>query len=199
MDTGLKPPFHTITVREWHHFAITKDSLLGSIYLDGKLMNPIHWVNHPYDWTRVDLGAQYYTFYSGFFTGKIDNLRITKTIKTAEEIYQDATQNAPMQADDNTILLVQFDQEEGHFIRTEIGPDGAHKYANWASGRFGNALAFDGVSAMATIPLNIPNTMVTVEYWFYIEKPENRKAILSLYGDWTSSHFIFTDTTGMHP
>jgi hypothetical protein len=179
----------------WNHVAITKDnSNNASIYKNGQLVFQGKFDNVSYRWSRIDLGAVFFTSYSGWFKGMIDELRVSNKTRSASEIASAYAASTQFSADASTVGLWHFDQSSGTSVTASIGGSGSLSNAVWdAQGRFGQCLSFNGFNARAVLNQAVPTTNMTIEFWV---KPDEIKynIPLSMYGMYTSSYGITRDT-----
>ena len=69
---------------QWRYVAITKASdLSGSVFVDGKKLYGGTFKNHNYLYVRLYLGASFYTSFTGYFRGMIDEFRLSNKVRTA--------------------------------------------------------------------------------------------------------------------
>jgi hypothetical protein len=108
----------------------------------------------------------------GFFRGVIDEVRVYRRARTAEEIRTDM--NTPVASGSPSVDLVAaygFDEGAGALVFDQSGHanSGRIEVATWTPrGKFGSALAFDGVGSVVLIPpslsLDLRDAM-TLEAW----------------------------------
>jgi hypothetical protein len=197
----LNASFSNININQWHYIVMTKNANgMGKLYLDGQLVSSGSYTNIGYNWTRVDLGARFFTQYQWFFNGFMDELRISNIERSSQEISNHFNNQVPFVSDNNTIGLYHFDQSTGSSLNSTAGPNGTISNATWSnSGVFGNCLQFNGVSSYGTIPLDIPENNLTIEVWFKSNTtplstwPGNQ--IVSTYGLNTGGIGLFNTTT----
>jgi hypothetical protein len=193
-DTLVLNPMPLVN-QQWHYFAITSDaSKHAKIYENGQLVFEGNYASLSYSWNRLDLGATFYTTYMEWFNGWVDEIKISNTVLTTQTILNNYTANIPFTSDANTIGLWHFDQSTGTVINSTTGTTGSITNAQWdASGKFGSCLYYNGTNARATIPMAIPTSNMTFEFWI---KPNTIKSCwpISFYGANTSGFSIEADT-----
>jgi len=89
----------------------------------------------------------------------------------------------PFVADEHTVALYDLDEGEGTVVRDASGngQDGVVQGAQWAEGRFGSALWFDGTddSVFVAAPDSIRDLRrITVECWFNPEYASGRRFLI---------------------
>jgi hypothetical protein len=188
VNTLIGSNFVPVDLNQWQYIAITKDANNnGKIYKNGQLVVDGQFLNVGYSWVRIDIGAVFFTSYSSYFNGLIDDLRISNIVRSASAIQQQYNANIPLNNDANTIGLWRFDQSNGTTLLSETGPNGTLVNAQWnAGGRYGSCLALNGVDARASINQTLPTSNVTIEFW--IKPLSDAPGIsVSLFGQNTSS------------
>lgn len=154
-----------------------------------------NYANVTYSWSRLDLGAVFYTSYSGWFNGWIDEIRVSNTVRSASDISNIYSSNSAFKSDANTIGLWHFDQSSGTTIISSSGPSGSITNATWDSqGRFNQCLFYNGSNARATLPLVIPTSNMTFEFWIKPNVIQNDVWPVSWYGYNTAGFTISKDT-----
>jgi len=185
--------------QQWHYFAITSDaSKHAKIYENGQLVFQGDYANGTYSWNRLDLGTVFYISYMEWFNGWIDEVKVSNTVLSAQAISNNYLSNIPLTTDSNTLGLWHFDQSTGTQITSAIGPNGSITNAQWdAAGKFGSCLYYNGIDARATIPISIPSSNMTFEFWI---KPNVIKSSwpISWYGVNTSGFGIEADTISIN-
>jgi hypothetical protein len=186
----LTSPRVIVDTSQWNYFAIVKDgSNGGKIYKNGQLVSTGAWGNFSYSWNRLDLGAEFFTSYSAWFNGWIDEVRISNRERTATEISNHFNSNTNFSSDANTIGLWHFDQSTGTTATSTVGPNGTVVNAQWNPGRFGNSLYYNGTNARTSMSLAIPTTNVTLEFWIKPNRLQDANPV-SFYGANTVTFII---------
>lgn len=155
----------------WHYVAITKDNSNGSLYIDGKLKVASTYQNVPYIWRSLLLGATQGCVSCSpvpNYLGKIDEVRVSNSVRTTTEIQNNFTSNSPFTSDSNTLALFHFDTKSGNQLINSAGLTNGTLYGTpeYVAGKFGNCLAFDGVMDYGRFIQSIPVNNVTLEFWF---------------------------------
>jgi hypothetical protein len=186
----LTSPRVIVDTSQWNYFAIVKDgSNGGKIYKNGQLVSTGTWGNFSYSWNRLDLGAEFFTSYGGWFNGWIDEVRISNRERTATEISNHFNSSTNFSSDVNTIGLWHFDQSTGTTATSTVGPNGTVVNAQWNPGRFGNSLYYNGTNARTSMSLTIPTTNVTLEFWIKPNRLQDANPV-SFYGTNTVDFII---------
>jgi hypothetical protein len=184
-----------VDLNGWQYIVITKDaSGNGKIYKNGVEVVSAPFASHNYSWTRIDLGAEFYTSWQNHFNGLVDELRYSNVVRTPAEIASNYQSQQPLASDNNTLGLYRFDALSNGVIAAVTGPNGSATNAVYsASGRFGGAIDFNGTNARGTIPLNVPESNVTLEFWVKPRVADG--SAVSLYGMYTTSFFMDVAST----
>ena len=174
-----------IDTNQWQYIAIIKENNIAKIYKNGQLIKTGVYENFTYSWSRLDLGAVFYTSYFSWFQGYIDEIRISNIVRSDVEILNNFSANAPLSLDANTIGLWHFDQNDGNQINASAGTNGSTINTNWVEGKFGNCLYFNGIDSRSEFLQNLPVSIISFEFWI---KPETSKSSwpISWYGYNTS-------------
>ena len=159
-----------IQTNNWIYVAYTKDQSNNlKLYFNGQLVKTSVYQNLPFSWNSLRLGIDLYTNPNSAFKGKIDELRISNVVRTATEINQYYNSNQSFVSDINTLGLYKFDQNSGNNILSSFGPNGVGVNTQFSSGYYGNSVEFNGVDSRVDIPLNIPEDILSVEFWLYVD------------------------------
>ena len=181
-----------INLNQWHYIAITKASnLVGKLYIDGKLISTGTWENQQYVYNELHLGASFFTSWGNFFKGYLDEFRMSKVVRTDNEILNYYNSNREFATDVNTIGLWHFNESSGTtFSNSLSGTNSGNLYngVQFASGKFGNCLYFNGINSRGNCNLDIPEYGITFEFWFKFSELQS-SAIMSAYG-MNNSHIL---------
>ncbi len=167
----------------WHYVAITKDNLNGNLYIDGELKVTSTYDNVPYIWRSLLLGATQACVscspVANYF-GKIDEVRISNSVRTANEIQSNFSSNSPFSTDANTLALFHFDTPNGNQMVNSAGSNNGTLYGTpeYSAGKFGNSLVFNGTTDYGRFSQSIPVNNVTLEFWFNSDDLEATVAML---------------------
>ena len=177
-----------VTYNEWHYVAITKSSTLqGQVYLDGVLIRDTLWQNNSYYYSKLYVGAGFYTSFTGFFKGQIDELRVSNKIRTQSEIQSHYNSNQAFGLDNNTYALFHFDEKTGTVINNEKGGSGTIKGGTYTTGKFGSSLNLDGISNYADCNISVPTSNITIEFWFKADGYQSDVTLIQPYGMYNSN------------
>ena len=194
----LNSTFNQVDTNQWNYIAWVKTSTnAGKIYKNGNLVFNGNFQNGSYSYSRLDLGAEFFTSYGNWFNGLIDEVRISNTERSATDIQNYFNSNLPFNTDANTVGLWHFDQSSGTNINATTGTAGTITNATWnAQGKFGQCLSFNGTNSSAQINQSIPTSNMTIEFWIkpngYPTSGDYRP--ISLYGMNTTT-FILSPAT----
>ncbi len=191
-DTTLNCP---LDLNQWNYIAITKDNNNnGKLYKNGQLIYQGLYSNTFYSWSRLDLGAVYYTGYGGWFNGFIDEVRISNLVRTPQEIENNYNSNLEFISDANTIGLWHFNQNSGTVANATAGVNGTLSNSAWdINGKFSSCLYYNGTNARTTMNQIIPTTNMSFEFWI---KPilNNGSWPICWYGANTAGFTTYVDT-----
>ena len=180
---------------QWRYVAITKASdLSGSVFVDGKKLYDGTFKNNAYLYVKLYLGASYYTSFTGYFRGMIDEFRLSNKVRTAAEIQAYYQSGAAFSDDGNTIGLWHFDEGSGTTLQNAVGANGnLTGGVDYVPGKFGTALSLDGVNDRGDFNLDMPESNVTFEFW--VKGDDLNGTIIQPYGMYSSNiHLSLTGT-----
>ena len=177
-----------VSSNQWHYAVVTKSSnLQGQMYLDGVLIRDTLWQNNSFSYSKLYIGASYYTSFSGFFKGQIDELRISNKVRSQSEIQNYYTSNLPFSVDNNTYALFHFDENTGAVVNNAKGGSGSSKGCTYTIGKFGSSLNLDGISNYADCNISIPTSNITIEFWFKEDGSQSGATLIQPYGMYSSN------------
>jgi len=183
----------TSDTASWHYIAVTKGAnLAGQIYLDGQLVADTLFQNKVYNYSTIYLAASNYTSFTGFYNGYLDEFRVSNTVRTAQEIQAYYASNAPFTSDSNTIGLWHFDETNGSTTFANVtGSNGTlTNNPQFVSGKFGNAVYFNGTNQYGNCNLSIPSSNITLEFWYKTSVPQ-ATTLVQPYG-YNSTNIYYT-------
>lgn len=185
-----------IDLSQWHYVVYTKTSNnIGKLYIDGQLKSTDTIQNLGFNWYSFYIGSTYYTSFTNFYNGLIDDIRISNIVRSDSEILSVYNSNIANTIDNNTIALWQFNESSGNQVNNSVtnvkgNLFGGHSFTN---GKFGNAISFDGVNGFGDLNFNLPENNMTIEFWFKKNGELKSDVIMELYGMYNM--YIGLDTT----
>jgi hypothetical protein len=193
----INSTFSQVDPNQWNYIAWVKTTNNGGkIYKNGTLVFSGMFENQNYVYNRLDLGAENYFGWGGFFDGLIDEVRISNKERSANEIFNSYNLMQPFSADNNTIGLWHFDENSGSNANSVVGPSGSITSGNWSPGIFGSCINFNGLNSRASMNLQMPTSNMTVEFWIKPNgMPSNRQYPISLWGGNITTFILNPDTT----
>jgi FtsP/CotA-like multicopper oxidase with cupredoxin domain len=168
-----------LSVGEWHHVAGTYDGAVLQLYVDGALARSTAVTGNIAGSGRpLFIGGN--EFWGEWFAGVIDEVRIYDRALTAAEIQADMStpvlsdeMGPPVQNGAGLVAAYGFDELSGTVL-FDASPAGNHGLISGATaptrtadGRFGRALAFDGVDDLVRITdsASLDITRMTLSAW----------------------------------
>ena len=194
-----KPVSVIMNTNQWHYFVFTKASNReGKIYLDGVLKDSGTFRDLPYDYSKLLLGTSLYTSFGVFYEGLLDELRVSKVVRSASEIANHYNSGLPFSVDTNTFGLWHFDETSGTKFANSVGGSGdLFNGPVFTNGKFNNALYFDGVNDRGDCNVDIPEDNITIEFWAKLDSSiSSNETIIQPYGIYSTNigFNIITDT-----
>jgi len=186
--TTLKPKIlYDFNSSDWYHIAYTKvRDGQGGIFINGDSIGPITWRNHPFNHNKLNIAAAYYIGYYDFFEGSIDEIKVSYGIKTEAELKSYINSNQQFEKDASTYQIWRFDEGSGSsFSNVDNSLNGTiHGGPQWVDGKFGKAIAYNGVDQRSQVSLNLPEYGVTYEFWVRFDGgiKEQNQSIIQAYG-----------------
>ena len=189
-----------LSLQDWQYITITKDnSNNGKLYKNGQLIYSGSYLNLTYTWSKLILGAVFYTTYNGFFKGWIDEVRMSNTVLSAQDVLNNYNANQAFTSNANTIGLWHFDQSTGSIVNASVGTSGTITNATWdPNGKFGSCLYYNGTNARVEMLQSIPTSNMSFEFWIKPEVLQKDKWPISWYGGNTAGFGLNTDTTTIY-
>ena len=189
---NMTPATIPIDTSSWTYIAVVKTSSnTGKIYMNGQLVSTGNFQDQNYSWTRLDIGAEFFTNYAQHFKGFVDEVRISNRERTAAEINDYFNTNESFLSDPNTIGLWRFDENQGTSINSVIGPQGNVLNPLWTTGKFGSSIYYNGTSTRTSMNMNIPTSNFTLEFWFKPDGLQDTRSVISCYGFNTVTFKLF--------
>jgi hypothetical protein len=144
------------------------------------------------------LGASYYTSFTKYFNGMIDEFRFSNKVRTKKEIEDHYHASAPFAADTHTIGLWHFDEGSGKVMKNQMGKSGTlYGGVKYVSGKFGTALSLDGVNDRGDFNLKyseIPEHNLTFEFWVKGDAFTKASTLIQPYGMYNSDIWLKSET-----
>lgn len=151
----------------WTHVAIVKKDTSIYLYKNGTFIDSTSYLKgFSYSWSKLILGASYYTGYIRYFKGQMDDIRYSDQVRNASEIYSNYISNQPAKTDSKTKGLWNLDtiSKTGNFGAT-TGTSGTSSNVTNKTGKYGNSFYFDGMKSHADISNSISTINNTLEFW----------------------------------
>jgi len=166
MSSGIN--FSDTTI--WHYMAVTKSGQNGVVYLDGNQIYSGNFASNPYIWNSLLFGATQACVACApvpNYSGKIDEVRISNIARTSNSISNYYNSNTQFSSDANTIGLFNLDAISSNTVSNfQGGNANVFGNPNLVSGKFGQAVNFDGIDDYIRWSQSIPTNNMTVEFWF---------------------------------
>lgn len=194
---------YTFNDSDWYYIAFTKTiSDDGMLFVNGEPVGDINWDDLSYDHFVLNFGASYFLSYTGYFSGSIDEIRISNEIKSQSEIKAHFDSDQSFFTEPNTAIIWKFDEGSGTQFTNEGGDKTGSLYGNpaWIDGKFGKAVQYDGVDDRGRITVDLVEYGVTYEFWvkFDGEIRETSQTVIQPYGS-TSSIELQIQQTAIEP
>jgi Ca2+-binding RTX toxin-like protein len=175
-----------LPLNAWNHLALTADGEHLRLYLNGTQVSSVP-ITTIYTTTgALQIGGE--PKWSDYFKGYVDEVRIYDRTLSGTEIGKDK-ETAVGWTKPNPVAAYSLDENSGLVAHDAVGThDGAvENGAEWATGKFGSAVHFDGIDDVVTVPnssdLN-PTKDFTFEAWVKPDDSTLWNAYLSKQGAW---------------
>ena len=193
-----------IDTTQWHYVALLfYPDRRNEIFIDGIKKVDFYRANVAYNYSKFYLGASFYTAFSAYYKGALDELRVSNIVRSQKEI-QDYYIKAmgttdgvlkvgTQQLDASTIGLWHFDEASGTILTNSVtnASNGilTSSCKFMVGGKSGNALYFNGIDSRGDCNINIPESPLTIEFWFKSSTPGG--VMVQPYGVFsTDIHFV---------
>jgi hypothetical protein len=128
--------------------------------------------------------------YDGYFSGTIDEIRVSNKIKDATELKAHFDADQPFAVEDQTAFIWKFDEGSGNQFFNANNDLTGNLYGDptWVEGKFGKAIKYDGIDDRGRVNVDLVEYQVTYEFWvkFDGETSESSQTIIQPYGSTTS-------------
>lgn len=187
-EPGLE---YTFNSQDWYYIAFTKPtSGNGELFVNGESVGNINWDNVAYDHFILNIGASYFLSYGSYFSGSIDELRVSNTVKSQSDIKSHFEANQSFSKEASTAAIWRFDEGSGTQFSSIDGDKNGNLYGDpvWVDGKFGDAIKYDGVDDRGRVTVDLIEYEVTYEFWVKFDGDirETSQTIIQPYGSLTS-------------
>lgn len=201
LDLGLnksniiRTDMDAISNDQWHHYAVTKDSNLYRVFIDGALQASASNSTNLNQNKPIMIGNYHGTSSGGGFSfnGYIDEFRVTKGIDRYTPHFTPAT-SAFGSADEDVSFLSSFDGLDGETTTSGLDESDNNLTIAYSSGdelssdekKFGTTSLFvaDNVTISSSAGFNMGTGEFTIEGWWYFTSFSNS---FSIWDQWTGS------------
>lgn len=196
MWTNPEPPIsYDFEPDEWYYIAYTKQQDdLGAIFVNGDSIGVLTWEDKAYNHFIINIAASYYTSYGNYFNGTIDEIRISKKIRTASELKTHYISDQSFENDAFSLQIWNFNEGAGDkFYNADNDLSGSiYGEPEWVTGKFGSAIKYDGIDDRSRVYFDTPEYGVTYEFWvkFDGEVNESTQTIIQPYGAYNTQFSI---------
>jgi hypothetical protein len=179
------PCIAEIEPAEWVYVAYTRDrDLRTTLYVNGKEVFSGRSNDVAYDHMMVHFGAVFNLNWSTFFKGQIDNVRISSSIRSSEEIAQTARNGAAIR-DARTVALWTFDGATPFIEEVTGAVMNLQGSPRTVSTPWGRGMALSGDNFGYTF-IDIPEREITLEFRMrpdaQVLSPRATGCAVALYG-----------------
>jgi|LakMenEpi03Aug12_release.lakeMendotaPanAssembly.Ray.scaffolds.fasta_scaffold08220_12 hypothetical protein len=193
---------------KWHYVAVTIDnSREVKVYVDGVLGSNFYRTNVGYSYSSLFIGSSFYTSFTQYFKGAIDELRISNIVRTQKEIQDyynlsiggapnfpnNGTPTPTQTLDNSTLGLFNFNETSGTTYANSVSnkPSGV-LFGNYSfiKGISGNAIYFDGKTGRGDCKMSLVSSPLTFEFWFKTNTLSPNSSIIQPYGLYNSDIFL---------
>lgn len=187
-NTDLHYDFNAVN---WYYIAFTKPiSGNGTLFINGESIGEIAWDSQTYDHFVLNIGASYLVSYDGYFSGTIDEIRVTNKIKDATELKDHFDADQPFAVEDQTAFIWKFDEGSGNQFFNANNDLTGNLYGDptWVEGKYGKAIKYDGIDDRGRVNVDLVEYNVTYEFWVKFDggTSESSQTIIQPYGSTTS-------------
>ena len=116
-------------------------------------------------------------------------------MRSETEIANHYSSGLPFSVDTHTLGLWHMDENSGSTFANSVSGNGdLFNGASFVSGRFGNAVAFDGIDDRGDCNINIPEYDITIEFWAKLDGMQTNTCMVEAYGMYNTRINAFVDT-----
>ena len=200
LDLGLnrsniiRTNMDAISNDQWHHYAVSKDSNVYRVFIDGALQASASNSTNLDQNKPIMIGNQHGNSSAGFsFNGYIDEVRVTKGTARYTPNFTPAT-SAFASADDDVSFLSSFDGSDGDTTTSGLDESDNNLTIAYSSGdelssdekKFGTTSLFvaDNVTISSSAGFNMGTGEFTIEGWWYFTSFSNS---FGIWDQWAGS------------
>jgi hypothetical protein len=195
---------YAIDSTKWHYVAVTIDnSREVKFYIDGVLGSDYYRPVAEYIYSNLYIGSSFYTSFTHYYKGAIDELRVSNRVRTQSEIqdyynlacvgiliYPNPIVPLPKQTLDNATLgLWHFDETAGTTFANSVSNKQAGQLfggSSFIKGISGNAISFNGTTGRGDCNMSLQSAPLTIEFWFKTNTVSSSSSIVQPYGMYNS-------------
>ena len=171
----------------WYYLAYTKSADgSGAVFINGDEIGKLQWNNDAYNHAKLNIATHYFTSYDQFFSGSIDEIKVSNIAKNNAEIKQYFDSNLSFQEEASTLQIWKFDEGAGNeFYNIDNDLTGnLYGAPQWVDGKFGKAVDYDGIDDRGDVIFDLPENTFTYEMWvrFDGDLQETGQTIIQPYG-----------------
>ena len=172
---------------DWYYIAYTKsEDGSGKVFINGDEVGQLQWNNDSYLHTKLNIASNYYTSYTQFFSGSIDEIKVSNIDKDGATIKSYYESASSLVSDANTVSLWNFNEGAGNNFFSSDNSLIGNLIGDplWVEGKFGTAIDFDGINDRGEVTLDLPEAVFTYEMWvrFDGDLTESNQTIIQPYG-----------------
>jgi len=180
---------------QWYNIVVTRSNVthIGEVYINGVLKNSVPWGQEVNNLSTLILGYSDYGGPRDYYNGYFDEFRISNNVRNATEIASNYNLNQPYDIDRNTVALWHFNETNGTSVVNSVNSVNGtlNNGVSFANGKFGNALKFDGQNDWANLNFDIPDNIITTEYWIKFDTiMSTRQTIIYPFGSNITEHWL---------
>ena len=194
-STILRCNMDAISNDQWHHYAVSRDSNVYRVFIDGALQGSVSNSTNLNQNRPMMIGNAHNTGSGGGFSwnGYIDEIRVTKGTARYTPNFTPAT-SAFASADDDVSFLSSFDGSDGDTTTSGLDESDNNLTIAYSSGdelssdekKFGTTSLFvdDNVTISSSAGFNMGTGEFTIEGWWYFTSFSNS---FGIWDQWVGS------------